>query len=164
MASLLQINVSPGGIPKTPIDEGRVTPLGLEGDSWAHPKIHGGPRQALLLITREAVDDLIGKGYPLFYGSLGENLTTDGLDHRTLRTGQRYRIGQEVVIEMTKPRGPCNTLDVYGSSLKYEIYDSLVKAGDPASPRWGMSGFYASVVEGGLILPGAPITLLDQAV
>ncbi|MBM3813715.1 MAG: MOSC domain-containing protein [Acidimicrobiia bacterium] len=162
--TVVQINISPGGLPKRAIAEAIATPTGLEGDSWAHPNIHGGPKQALLLIARETIDDLKDRGYPLFYGALGENLTTDGLDPKRLRAGQRYRIGQEVIIELTKPRGPCNALDVYGASLKYEVYDDAVKARDPASPRWGMSGFYASVVTGGLILPGAPILLLDQAV
>jgi MOSC domain-containing protein YiiM len=117
----------------------------------------------VLLIAHEAMDALMQRGYPLFYGALGENLTTAGLDHRTLRTGQRYRIGQEAVIELTKPRAPCATLDVYGSALRNEIWDRAMKSGDPSSPRWGISGFYASVVDGGLIVAGAPIVLVDHA-
>ena len=35
--------------------------------------------------------------------------------------------------------------------------------GDPLSPRWGLSGFYASVVRTGTIRAGDPIVLLDQA-
>jgi len=65
-----------------------------------------------------------------------------------LRLGQRLRAGG-ALIELTKVRVPCGTLDVYGPTIKQEIYDSHVKAGDPASPRWGMSGFYASVIEPG---------------
>ena len=48
-----------------------------------------------------------------------------------------------------KIRVPCATLDVYGPTIKQEIYDKRVKAGDPESPRWGMSGFYARVIEPG---------------
>jgi MOSC domain-containing protein YiiM len=161
---ILQINASLGGVPKHPVPECVVTPLGIAGDKCAHPNIHGGPRQAILLIAREVIDRLAQAGYPLTYGSLGENLTVDGLDHRHWRAGQRYRVGNEVVIELTKPRGPCRTLDIYGENLKREIYDKKVKDGDPASPHWGMSGFYASVIQGGPVHPGAPILLLDQAV
>jgi MOSC domain-containing protein YiiM len=32
--------------------------------------------------------------------------------------------------------------------------------GDPTSEVWGLSGFYASVLEGGVVLPDDPITLL----
>lgn len=161
---VLQLNISPGGLPKTPIDEGFVTPLGLRGDDHSHPGIHGGPRKAILLIAREVVDELAEAGYPVFYGALGENITTEGIDHRTWRAGQRFRIGNDVVIELTQPRGPCKALDRYGKGLAQRVYDAAVKAGDPASPVWGRSGFYASVVQTGPVLPGAPIVFLDQMV
>jgi MOSC domain-containing protein YiiM len=147
---ILQINISRGGVPKRPVPEVMITPLGLEGDSWAHPEIHGGPRQAVLLITAETIDELAGRGYPVYPGALGENLTTRGLDRRQLRLGQRLRAG-DALLELTKVRVPCDTLDVYGVTLGREIYDKLVKAGDPASPRWGMSGFYAAVIEPGRV-------------
>jgi MOSC domain-containing protein YiiM len=162
MPCVLQVNISSGGVPKWPVERAVLTPLGLQGDSFRNPHIHGGPRQALLLITKEAIDELTAQGFPVFYGALGENLTTEGLDRRTMRAGQRYRIGQEAIIELTKPRGPCATLDVYGPRLRGSVHDKLVKAGDAASPLWGMSGFYAAVVQGGEILPGAPILLIDQ--
>lgn len=161
---VVQLSISPGGLPKRPIGEARLGPLGLEGDRHAHPHIHGGPQQAILVVCAEVIEELVGEGYPLFYGALGENITTRGLDRRTLRAGQRYRIGTEAIIELTKPRGPCKALDVYDERLKSVVYDARVKARDPQSPRWGMSGFYASVVSGGLVLPGAPVFLLDQAV
>jgi MOSC domain-containing protein YiiM len=145
---IIQINISRGGVPKRPIPEGVITPLGLEGDMFAHPEIHGGARQAVLLIAAETVDELIARGYPLYYGALGENLTTRGLDYRQLRIGQTLRAGG-AILEITKLRAPCSTLDVYGPTIKQEIYDARVKAGDHTTPRWGMGGFYASVIEPG---------------
>lgn len=161
---ILQINTSLGGVPKHPVAECMVTPLGLAGDQCAHPHIHGGPRQAILLIAREAVDELAASGYPVTYGSLGENFTVEGLSYRHWRAGQRYRAGSEVVIELTKPRGPCRTLDLYGERLKQEICDQKVKEGDASSAYWGMSGFYACVIQGGRVAAGAPLVLVDQAV
>jgi MOSC domain-containing protein YiiM len=102
----------------------------------------------VLLIAAETVDELIARGYTLYYGALGENLTTRGLDRRQLRVGQILRAGG-ARLELTKVRVPCSSLDIYGPTLKQEIYDQRVKAGDPGSPRWGMSGFYASVIEPG---------------
>jgi len=113
-----------------------LTPLGLVGDACAHPAIHGGPRQAVLLVMAEALEELKSLGYPLFYGALGENLTTLGIDRRQIRIGQQLRAGG-ALIEITKVRAPCASLDIYGPALKREIYDQQVKAGDPASPRWG---------------------------
>jgi MOSC domain-containing protein YiiM len=161
--SIVQINVSPGGIPKRPTAEAEVTPEGIRGDSWAHPQIHGGPRQALLLITSEGIEELIGQGYPLYAGALGENLTVAGLDRREMRIGQRYRAG-EILIELTKIRSPCATLDVYGASIKQAVYDAEVHTGDVSSPRWGLSGFYARVLRAGVVRQRDIIQLVDQVV
>lgn len=161
--TVAQINISRGGVPEFPVPEGLVTLLGIQGDLCAHPRIHGGPRQALLLICAEAIELLTSKGYPLFFGALGENITMRGIDHRQLRIGQRYRIG-EVFVELTKVRGPCSALDVYGSSIKQDMYDRQVKAGDPASPRWGISGMYAAILWTGTVHQEDIITLVDQVV
>ena len=141
---IVQVSTSLGGLPKRAIPGGLVTPLGLEGDLHAHPDIHGGPRKAILLASAEVIEELTARGYPLFYGALGENLTTRGIDVRQIRIGDRLRAGG-ALLEITQPRGPCSALDAYGASLKTEIYDARVKALDPASPRWGMSGWYADV-------------------
>lgn len=160
--TIIQINVSRGGLPKRAVASGMITPLGLAGDAFAHPQIHGGPNQAVLLIASETVDELRSRGYPVFYGALGENLTTRGLDRRDLRIGQQLRAGG-AFIEITKVRGPCTALDVYGAAIKQEIYDQQVKAGDPSSPRWGMSGFYARVIRPGPVQPEDAILVLTVA-
>jgi MOSC domain-containing protein YiiM len=80
-----------------------------------------------------------------------------------MRLGQRFRLGS-AMIELTKVRGPCSTLDVYGPLIQREIYDKSVKAGDSTSPRWGMSGFYARVLQPGMVRQDDIISLLEQAV
>jgi len=157
--TIVQINISRGGLPKRPIAGGMLTPLGLAGDACAHPQIHGGPHQAVLLLAAETIDGLRSRGYPVFYGALGENLTTRGLDPRQLRIGQQWRAGA-AILEITKARGPCGALDVYGPAIKQEICDTHVQAGDPSSPRWGMSGFYARVMQPGPVRVNDPVMLL----
>lgn len=157
--SVVQINVSGGGIPKRPVAlEAEVTPLGITGDVCAHPRFHGGRKQALLLIASEVIEDLRQRGYPVYPGALGENITTRGIDFRQLRIGDQVRIG-DVLIELTKVRGPCAALDAYGPSIKQEIYDPKVKAGDQTSEHWGRSGFYAAVLRPGTIRVDDIITL-----
>ena len=158
--SIVQINISKGGVPKLPILEARVTRLGIVGDDHAHPEIHGGPKKALLWICEESIEELKALGLPLFAGALGENLTTRGVDRRSLRLGQRWRIG-EIVIELTRVRTPCQTIQVYGAGVANAVYDQDVKAGDWSSPRWGLSGFYASVVQPGSIRVGDEVAPLD---
>ena len=162
-ARILQINVSRGGVPKLPIAKGKITEVGLEGDSHAHPQIHGGPIQAILIITDEGIEELKAEGFALYPGALGENITTQGLDRHQVRAGQRYRVG-ESILEITKIRRPCDTLSVYGPGIQKAVYDADVKAGDAASARWGLSGFYCAIVRPGTIRPGDPIVLMDQSV
>ena len=158
---IVQINISPGGLPKRAISGGLIAPLGIEGDRHAHPGIHGGLRQAILLIAAEVVEELQRRGYPVEFGSLGENLTTRGIDVHDLRLGDRLRAGG-ALIEITKPRGPCTALDIYGPAIKQEIYEPRVKAGDHTSPHWGMSGFYLKVIEPGPVSPGDIIAVVAQ--
>jgi len=157
--TIVQVSISPGGLPKRPIPGGFIKSLGIEGDRQAHPEIHGGPRQSVLLIAAEVVEELQRRGYPVEFGSLGENLTTRGIDIRDLRIGHRIRAGG-ALLEITKPRGPCSQLDVYGPSIKQEIYDKRVKDRDHTSPHWGMSGFYLSVVEPGPVSAGDIIAVV----
>jgi MOSC domain-containing protein YiiM len=159
--AILQISISRGGLPKRAIPQADVGPLGIAGDDYDHPQIHGGARQAVLLISSEAIEELTALGYPLYPGALGENITTVGVDRAQWRTGQRWRLGN-VILEFTKVRAPCDTLSVYGPGIQKALYDALVNAGDPSSPRWALSGFYAGVVQPGTIRPGDPISLLDQ--
>jgi MOSC domain-containing protein YiiM len=155
---VIQVNVSPGGVPKLPLLEGRLSVDGFEGDSWRHPKFHGGPMQAVLLVSMEILDTLKAMGFRVFAGALGENLTTEGLRFEDLRLGDRLRAG-DARIEITKVRTPCDTLSVYGEGIQREIYDARVKQGDFLSPRWGWSGFYAKVLQPGIVRPNDIISV-----
>jgi MOSC domain-containing protein YiiM len=156
---IVQINVSAGGIPKRAIASAELTEAGIVGDAWRYP-FHGGPRKALLVITIEGIDEVIAQGFALFPGALGENLTTRGLDRRALRLGQRLRAGT-AVIELTQIRTPCATLNVYGSGIQAAMYDARVQSSDWSSPRWGLSGFYAAVIEPGTVNRDDTIALLE---
>jgi MOSC domain-containing protein YiiM len=160
-ATVVQVSISAGGVPNCAIALGNVTKGGIESDGWRHPQFHGGPKRAILLITSEGIDELVVQGFPVYYGALGENLTTRGLDRRELRVGHRLRAG-EAVIELTQVRLPCGTLSIYGTGIQAAIYDALACKGDAASPVWGMSGFYASVVEPGIVRSGDSIVLLSE--
>ena len=159
--TIVQVSISKGGIPKRAIEEGRVSEGGLEGDAWAHSRYHGGPLQAVLVMAAEVIAELTQKGFPVYPGALGENLTTQGLDPSQWRTGQVYRAGT-ARLEFTKVRVPCRTIKVYGAEIGKAIYDSHVKAGDFTSPLWAFSGFYARIVQAGLVRAGDSIELRSE--
>ncbi len=154
---LRSLNVSRGGIPKRPVSEAYLGAAGLDGDACANRRYHGGPMQAILLVTLEGIDELCAMGYALFPGALGDNLTTSGLDRRGVRIGDRYRAG-EATIEITKLRVPCVTLNVYNRPetppIQNALFDKEVKAGNFESPRWGLGGFYARVIDNGIVRVG----------
>ncbi len=158
---IVQISVSRGGVPKRAIDFGRVQLTGIEGDSWAHPEFHGGPRQAVLLIAEEVLDGLRNEGFPVFPGALGENLTTRDLDPRQWREGQIWRAGS-ARLEMTKVRVPCSTIKIYGDAIGKRIYDARVKAGNPDSPVWAHSGMYTRVLSEGIVRAGDRMELESE--
>jgi len=158
--TIVQVSVSHGGIPKCAIASADLSATGISGDAWRYP-FHGGRQKAVLVITIEGIAELVSQGYRLFPGALGENLTTRGLDRRALRLGQRFRVGT-AEIELVLVRVPCSTVGVYGQGIQAAMYDAQVQDGDATSLRWGLSGFYASVRQPGVINPGDTITLVQS--
>jgi MOSC domain-containing protein YiiM len=116
-----------------------------------------------LLITSEGLEELRAQGYAVHSGDLGENFTTAGLDRHQIHLGHRFRVGQSI-IEITKMRVPCATLDRFNDPVQPKIqnslYDRQVKAGDSSSARWGLGGFYARILKAGLVRAGDSICLL----
>ena len=157
---ILQLNVSNGGMPKYPVLQGNITARGLDGDVQRNTKVHGGPDQALLLLTHESVTELKAAGWPVYAGALGENLTVTGLDRLSLRAGQRLRAGQ-ALLEITKLRQPCRHLDVYGPGIQAAVYLENAK---PGTGPWGLAGFYCRVLQPGAVFPGDIIEVIDHAV
>jgi MOSC domain-containing protein YiiM len=83
---------------------------GLVGDFIGDGKHHGGDDQAVYAFQREDLDEWERRlGRELPNGFFGENLTTIGLDINNARIGERWRIGDEVVLQVTAPRIPCAT-------------------------------------------------------
>ncbi len=160
---LTQINRSGGGLPKRGIvGPVMLTETSIEGDMCRNRLVHGGPMKAVLMASAEVIDELAACGFPVFYGALGENLTVSGMDPHRWRVGQRYRVGQDAVIELTKLRTPCANLDVYGPAIKAEIFDEQCQAKDVTSPRWAHGGFYARIIRPGLIQAGDEVSLESE--
>jgi len=159
--AVIQVSASPGGVPNHAIERAEVTRAGIAGDGWRHPQFHGIPRRAILLITAEGLEEIQAMGFPVYPGALGENVTTRGLDRRVLRIGQRFRCGT-ITIQLTEVRLPCDTISIYGTGIQAAIYDARVMHGDASSEVWGLSGFYASVNEPGVLRPGDAIRLLGE--
>lgn len=87
-----------------------LTTLGLEGDQQAEKKIHGGPDRALCHYPREHYA-WWAQAFPeqaerFVAPAFGENLSTLGMDEKSVFIGDIYRWG-DALIQVTQPRSPC---------------------------------------------------------
>ncbi len=86
--------------------------VNLAGDAQADRKAHGGPDKALYAYAAEDLAWWSGRlGRELGVGTLGENLTTSGLDLSEAVVGERWQAGG-VLLQVTQPRIPCYKLGI----------------------------------------------------
>lgn len=124
---------------------------GLVGDHIGDKHHHGGDDQAVYAFQLEDLQRWAGRlGRELPPGSFGENLTTSGIDLNTSRLGERWRVGNEVELQVSCPRIPCATF-----------------RGWMQEPGWlrtftldARSGAYLRVVKPGRIAAGDPVEVL----
>lgn len=98
-------------IDKGPVDGPvKVGPYGLHADVQADRKHHGGLDKALYAYAQEDAEYWENQlGRELAPGFFGENLRTEGIDVNAARVGEVWRIGEQVRVEVTMPRTPCQT-------------------------------------------------------
>ena len=126
---------------------------GLIGDAVCDRKNHGGDDQAVYAYAREDLDDWAGKlGRTLGNGCFGENLTTIGVDVTRAHIGERWRIGDTVVLEVACPRIPCRTFAGWLGDVGW--VKTFTRAARP--------GAYLRVIEPGSIRTGDPVTVVSR--
>ncbi len=126
---------------------------GLVGDAICDRRHHGGDDQAVYAYAREDLDTWAAAlGRPLGNGCFGENLTTAQLDVTEARIGERWRIGDALVLEVSSPRIPCRTFA--GWLAEHGWIRRFTLAGRP--------GAYLRVVAPGSVRPGDAIEVVHR--
>jgi len=148
---VIQVSVSTGGVPKLPVESAWVGPLGLDGDGHHDRTEHGGPHRAVCLFSIEAIERLQAEGHPIEPGSVGENLTTAGIEWSLLPVGTTARVGTELVLELASSTTPCATQKHNFSDGKFS---RILIDNHPSDSR-----MYARVVHQGEVRPGDPIVI-----
>src|SRR6187200_2338488 len=121
---------------------------GLVGDFIGDGKHHGGDSQAVYAFQREDLDEWERRlDRELPNGFFGENLTTVGLEINDALIGERWRVGPEVVLQVTAPRIPCATFRGWMGEKGWA--KTFTAAGRP--------GAYLRVITPGAIKAGDPI-------
>ena len=150
-ARIVQISVSRGGVPKRPVPAARVTAQGLEGDGqrWKH---HGGPERALCVFSQERIRTLQAEGHPITSGSIGENLTLEGVDWSAVTPGVHLLLGSSVVAQVTSYAVPCIKIT---ASFHDRDCSRVSQERHPGDSR-----VYARVLREGSLTSGDPVHLL----
>lgn len=103
------------GIFKQPVHEPiYLGKTDVEKDQVIDRKYHGGIDKACYAYSLDHYSFWETK-FPevdMTYGAFGENLTIKNLDEHTLRIGDQYQIGEEVIVEISQPRQPCMKLGI----------------------------------------------------
>lgn len=151
---VVQVSISPGGVPKLPVAAARVHRLGLEGDGHDDTEGHGGPLRAVSLLANEAIRRVAAEGHPIAPGTAGENITTEGIELGTLPYGSRLAIGPELVLELTAAVSPCRTIAGNFSDGRFARLSAKLH---PLDTR-----VYARVVREGAVRPGDAVMVLPD--
>jgi len=104
-------------------------------------------------MSAEILAELAREGFMTGPGQMGEQLVIAGLNFSTLAAGTRLQLGQAAggaVIEFVKNRTGC------------ERFEHI--QGRPRETVAGRVGFMASVVSGGRIKVGDPVSVVTEAV
>jgi MOSC domain-containing protein YiiM len=126
---------------------------GLVGDQIFDVAAHGGDDQAVYAYAREDLDGWQAElGRDLPGGVFGENLTTLGIDVTGARIGERWRVGDQVVLEVAVPRIPCGTFAHWMAEQGW--IKRFIAAARP--------GAYLRVVAAGEIRSGDPVAVEDR--
>jgi MOSC domain-containing protein YiiM len=126
---------------------------GVEGDSVGDRWNHGGDDQAVYAFAREDLDYWEFELHrELADGSFGENLTTVGIDPSEALIGERWQVGDEVVLQVTAPRISCKTFAARVGVRRWAR--RFTEAGRP--------GAYLRVVQPGQVCAGDPLVVAHR--
>lgn len=161
---------------KTPADQLRlIKGEGIEGDAHRgvnvkhRSRVKADPTQPNLrqvhLLHLELILELQEQGFDVNPGSMGENITTSGIDLLSLPKGAVLNVGAETGIEVTGLRNPCIQIDAYQKGLVAAVLDK-----DEQGNLVRKAGIMGIVLGGGninigdeiqVVLPTKPYRLLE---
>ncbi len=145
MAEVISINTSnTTGVVKHPVSEAEFANGGIVGDA------HFGLSEIkqVSLLADESVDKMRAMGLELAPGAFAENVTTKGIELKSLPIGTRLKIGSTIQ-EVSKIGKECH----HGCAIKQQTGTCVMPT----------EGIFTMVIEGGIVRPGDQIEVLPSA-
>jgi len=140
------------------------TGLGVEGDAHCGVTVQHRSRlrrdptapnlRQVHLLAAEMLDALVAQGFEVPPGSVGENVTTRGIDLLALSSGTLLHLGADAIVRVTGLRNPCVQLDRFQPGLQRAVLDR-----DEAGALIRRAGVMAVVVQDGVVRAGDAIVL-----
>jgi len=112
-----------------------IAGFGIEGDAHA-----GNWQRQVSLLADESIVKMRAKGANVTEGDFAENITTEGVDLRSLKIGSKLKLGSVAEVEITQFGKECHN--------RCEIFQQV---GDCVMPR---EGVFAKVTKPGQIKVG----------
>lgn len=143
MGKVLAINTSEKkGVIKNSVAEANfLEGKGIEGD--AHCGLDDIKQVSLL--ANESVDKMRAMGLELIAGAFAENITTEGIELKTLPIGTRLQIG-DTIQEVSRIGKECHT----GCAIKQQTGTCVMPT----------EGIFTKVIKGGMVKAGDEIVFI----
>lgn len=129
--------------PMQVVDESKFTEgFGIEGDRHAVRSGARTSRQVLIM------DEDTLEGFGLGIGQIRENVTVAGMDIHDVVVGQRIRLGDDVIVEITQFCEPCDRMEEIRPGLRQELDKQR--------------GMLATVISGGIASVGDAVQIEES--
>ena len=128
-----------------------VSDIGISGDRQADMKVHGGYDKAVYAYSYKHYkkwSDEMGQEYSE-YGLVGENLTIDDFDEKSVKIGDEFEVGS-CILQVSQPRIPCFKIGIKMNSREFPKKFSTS----------GLLGSYLRVIQNGSIQSGDELKLI----
>lgn len=142
MGKVVSINISDKtGVIKLPVEQAEFVEGGIRGDA------HFGLDEIrqVSLLADESVDKMRAMGVKLSAGAFAENITTQGIELKTLPIGTKLKIG-ETIQEVSKIGKECH----HGCAIKQQTGTCVMPT----------EGIFTRVIQGGTVKAGDLVELL----
>ena len=144
---------APSSIVKESVSQLTVHTDKTDEDLQANKRLHGGPEKVLHQYNPTNYLTL-RKHFPegeFAAGSIGENLSVEGMDDATVFIGDIWQFG-EVQLQVSAPRAPCSKI-----SQRFGISNLDRFVGER-----GITGWYYRVLKTGVIYPNDEVRLIKR--
>jgi MOSC domain-containing protein YiiM len=111
---------------------------GIKGDAHS-----GDWHRQLSFLASESIEKANTQEFAIGFGDFAENVATEGIEWHKRMVGERYRLGDQVLVEITQIGKECHS--------KCAIY---YRTGDCIMPKHGV---FARILKGGVIKTGDAI-------